>query len=170
MWPKGVSRKGRIKGCEPGRAVAFADDPGWPALIREVNSADADPSPELLAAVLAVLHAWRPPKPAAIVALPDHAHPRRMDALAHQLSQQFDVPVLPALSWDGPAIGSDQASGALVGQLERQLTISSPFAMAGPVLLLAETSRTRWALTVAATLLREVGATHVFPLVVHLRP
>ena len=29
MWPQGVSRRGKISGLAEGRAVAFADDPGW---------------------------------------------------------------------------------------------------------------------------------------------
>ncbi len=35
MWPKGASHRGRITGAAPGRALAFADDPGWPDVIAE---------------------------------------------------------------------------------------------------------------------------------------
>ncbi len=33
-WPGGVDRKGAIVGCEPGRALVFADTPGWGEAIR----------------------------------------------------------------------------------------------------------------------------------------
>jgi ATP-dependent DNA helicase RecQ len=40
----------------------------------------------------------------------------------------------------------------------------------GPVLLVATEVRTRWAATVAATLLRENGASQVLLLALHLQP
>ena len=36
-WPGGVDRKGAIVGCEPGRALVFADTPGWGEAIRELE-------------------------------------------------------------------------------------------------------------------------------------
>jgi ATP-dependent DNA helicase RecQ len=40
----------------------------------------------------------------------------------------------------------------------------------GPVLLVDDTVRTRWTVTVASALLAEVGASQVMPLAVHLLP
>jgi ATP-dependent DNA helicase RecQ len=40
----------------------------------------------------------------------------------------------------------------------------------GPVLLVDDTVRTRWTITVASALLVEAGATQVLPLAVHLLP
>jgi ATP-dependent DNA helicase RecQ len=40
----------------------------------------------------------------------------------------------------------------------------------GPVLLVDDTLRTGWTMTIGGALLREAGATAVLPLVVHQRP
>jgi predicted amidophosphoribosyltransferase len=40
----------------------------------------------------------------------------------------------------------------------------------GPVLLVDDTVRTRWTVTVASALLTEVGASQMMPLAVHLLP
>jgi ATP-dependent DNA helicase RecQ len=40
----------------------------------------------------------------------------------------------------------------------------------GPVLLVDDTVRTRWTVTVASALLAEVGASQVVPLAIHLLP
>ena len=63
LWPRGVTRSGKIVACSEGRAVAYANDPGWPELITELDGLDAPPSPELLDALIGVLRDWRPPKP-----------------------------------------------------------------------------------------------------------
>ena len=34
LWPSGSGRKGRIVGCSEGRALAFAEDPGWADVLR----------------------------------------------------------------------------------------------------------------------------------------
>ena len=42
MWPSGLEgRKGKIVGCEAGRALAFADDPGWADEVRQLQLGDA---------------------------------------------------------------------------------------------------------------------------------
>ncbi|MFY8238948.1 MAG: helicase-related protein, partial [Ilumatobacteraceae bacterium] len=38
IWPSGVTRRGKIKGLSLGRAVAFADDPGWSDLLRDMRN------------------------------------------------------------------------------------------------------------------------------------
>ena len=60
LWPAGVRRKGRIAGCKEGRALAFADDPGWSdALLPLFNAVDAPASQAVLDGVVAVLARWR---------------------------------------------------------------------------------------------------------------
>ena len=71
----------------------------------------------------------------------------------------------------GPASGRDRESSARarVEALDAAIRLAEP-PPAGPVLLVADTSRTGWAVTVAAARLREAGATAVIPLVGHLLP
>ncbi|MDQ1245662.1 MAG: ATP-dependent helicase RecQ, partial [Actinomycetota bacterium] len=149
MWPRGCSRKGRIVGAQEGRAVAFADDPGWPEVVAETNSPDAPPTAELVASMVEAVAAWGPERPVAIVAAPDFAHPTRTHGLARELAQHFGIPVLEALRVAGPQPSGDAASGAVVRSLDAAIRVTGQ-EVAGPVLLVAEAARTRWTLTVAA--------------------
>jgi ATP-dependent DNA helicase RecQ len=57
------------------------------------------------------------------------------------------------------------ASGATVGALDAALTCTGP--IEGPVLLLTATWRSGWTATVAGALLKEAGASVVYPFAVH---
>ncbi|MFO1268646.1 MAG: DEAD/DEAH box helicase [Rubrivivax sp.] len=91
LWPSGLSgsgrqtRKGRIAGCSEGRALAFADDPGWADVLRPLFGGAAGPAnsgdfagapgdfdrsgaapdgpapPAVLEGVIALLGRWRAP-------------------------------------------------------------------------------------------------------------
>ena len=59
----------------------------------------------------------------------------------------------------------------MVAHLEAAIRLAPDAALpAGPVLLVATQVRTRWAVTVAAALLREQGAPQVLLLALHLQP
>jgi ATP-dependent DNA helicase RecQ len=165
-----VTRSGRIVACSEGRAVAYADDPGWPDLVAEMDSPDGPPSPHLIDALIGVLQDWRPPRPGAIAALPDPEHPQRIAGIVQALSVRLRLPVIDALTWTGPGVPDKLASGADVAAVEERLQLSDGVVPTAPVLLVAISARTRWTHTVAAALLREGGATDVLPLVVHLKP
>lgn len=169
MWPRGCTRKGRIVGAVEGRAVAFADDPGWPDVVAETSAPDAAPSTELVAAMAATIEAWRPERPSVIVPLPDFVHPVRTRGLAAGLAQRFGIPAADVLQVQGSPPPADAASGAVVRALEDALRVGGSIAE-GPVLLVGESARSRWTLTVAAALLRDAGATAVYPVVAHLLP
>jgi ATP-dependent DNA helicase RecQ len=73
-WPAGVGRKGAIRGFDAGRAVAFADDPGWVAALQAWRTAAPGEVPaELLAGAVATLARWSatwPARPVCVVPLP----------------------------------------------------------------------------------------------------
>lgn len=70
----------------------------------------------------------------------------------------------------GPRV-DDAASSAVVAALEQSVVVQDASAVpSGPVLLVAASMRTGWAITVVAAMLREAGATAVLPLVVHQLP
>ena len=61
----------------------------------------------------------------------------------------------------------------LVGSLAEQVartSVRDGVSFDGPVLLVDDTVRTRWTVTVASALLAEVGASQVMPLAVHQLP
>ncbi len=175
IWPSGVARKGRLAGVEPGRAVAFADDPAWLELIAELAGPDADPSEELRTALVDVLKAWAKDwaeRPVAVVPVPSRRRPRRVAGMAAHIASVGRLPLLDVLTVSGPAPEADVASAARVSGLLAGLAVSpdAPALPDGPLLLVDDVSRTGWTLTVAAALLRDAGAGPVLPLVGHRLP
>ena len=173
-WPAGVGRKGAIRGFDLGRAVAFADDPGWVAELQALRQAAPVEVPdELLAGAVAMLGRWAktwPARPVCVVPLPapNMAGNRR---LAAHIAQKGRLLLQDGFSWTGGPAPDDAASTPVVAHLESAIRWAGDAAMpAGPVLLVATDVRTRWTATVAAALLREQGVSQVLLLALHLRP
>jgi len=188
-WPAGVGRKGSIRGWDAGRAVAFADDPGWVDELQALRdeppdtprwdghraSAEGHGVPDaLLAGALATLGRWAtswPARPVCVVPLPGpDAVGTGHQRLAAHIAQKGRLPLLDVFSWTGGPAPKDSASTPVVAHLEQAMHIAANAAIpAGPVLLVATHARSRWAATVAAALLREQGASQVLLLVLHLQ-
>nr|WP_315137623.1 DEAD/DEAH box helicase [uncultured Limnohabitans sp.] len=173
-WPAGVGRKGAIRGFDLGRAVAFADDPGWVAELQALRQAAPGEVPdELLAGAVAMLGRWAktwPARPVCVVPLPapNMAGNRR---LAAHIAQKGRLLLQDGFSWTGGSAPDDAASTPVVAHLESAIRWAGDAAIpAGPVLLVATDVRTRWTATVAAALLREQGVSQVLLLALHLRP
>jgi ATP-dependent DNA helicase RecQ len=172
-WPAGVGRKGAIRGFDVGRAVAFADDPGWVTELLALRLAPGDVPPELLAGALATLSRWAktwPARPVCVVPLPapDMTANR---VLAEHIARKGRLPLHDVFSWRGGPAPGDTASTPVVAHLESSILLAGDAELPnGPVLLVTSTVRTRWAATVAAALLREHGAPQVLVLALHLQP
>jgi len=173
-WPAGVRRKGSIQGFDVGRAVSFADDPGWVAELQALRTAaPGDVPAELLAGAVATLGRWAkrwPARPVCVVPLPapDMASNRRV---AEHIAQKGRLLMLDGFSWTGGPAPDDAASTPVVAHLESAIRWTGDVALpTGPVLLVATDVRTRWTATVAAALLREQGASQVLLLALHLQP
>ena len=173
-WPAGVRRKGSIQGFDVGRAVSFADDPGWVVELQALRvAAPGDVPADLLAGAVATLGRWAkrwPARPVCVVPLPapDMARNRRM---AEHIAQKGRLPLHDVFSWTGGPVPDDAASTPVVAHLESAIRWTGEAALpTGPVLLVATDVRTRWTATVAAALLREQGASQVLLLALHLRP
>jgi ATP-dependent DNA helicase RecQ len=172
-WPAGVGRKGTIRGFDAGRAVAFADDPGWVAELKALRQAAPVNVPaELLGGALALLGRWAkswPARPVCVVPLPapDMAGNRR---LAEHIAQKGRLLMLDGFRWSGGPAPNDAASTPVVAHLESAIRWTGEALPAGPVLLVSTEVRTRWTATVAAALLREQGASQVILLALHLQP
>ena len=184
LWPSGggpKSRKGRIVGCSEGRALAFADDPGWAEVLLPLfavtNSPDGPAPQPVLDGVVALLGRWRRTwgaRPVAVVPMPSALHPQLIRSVAAHVASVGRLPLLDALRLASPtprADTDDIASGAKVAALLEALTLRPEVEIpAGPLLLIDARYRSGWSATVAAALLREAGATAVLPLVVHQLP
>jgi ATP-dependent DNA helicase RecQ len=173
-WPSGVRRQGLIRSFDAGRAVAFADDPGWVAELQALRTAaPGDVPAQCLVGAVATLGRWAknwPARPVCVVPLPapNMASNRRM---AEHISQKGRLPLHDVFSWTGGPAPDDAASTPVVAHLESAIRLEPDAALpAGPVLLVATDARTRWTATVAAALLREHGASQVLVLALHLRP
>jgi ATP-dependent DNA helicase RecQ len=175
LWPSGGRRKGRIVGCSEGRALAFADDPGWAEVLLPLFGAPDGPAPQaVLDGLVAVLGRWRrncDARPIAVVPMPSALHAQLIRSVASHVSSVGRLPLLDTLRLAGPAPGADAASGAKVAALLACLTLRPEVEIpAGPLLLIDARYRSGWTMTVAAALLREAGATAVLPLVLHQLP
>jgi ATP-dependent DNA helicase RecQ len=172
MWPSGINgRRGRIAGCDEGRAIAFADDPAWPDVIAEVSAGRAGEASA--AAALRVLGAWRSEwatRPTIVVPLPGPDGGAYAAGLAAAIGEAGKLPVADVLRWSGSAVVLDGSSGARVRALSDRLGLAAGADIEGAVLLVAAQARTGWTTTLAAALLREAGASRVLPLVAHQHP
>jgi ATP-dependent DNA helicase RecQ len=179
LWPSGGPsarlRKGRIVGCNEGRALAFADDPGWAELLLPLFAAPDGPAPaQVLDGVVAVLGRWRRSwgaRPVAVVPMPSALHPQLIRSVALHVASVGRLPLVEALRLEGPGPDADAASGAKVAALLDALALQPGAEVpAGPLLLIDARYRSGWSMTVAAALLRDAGATAVLPLVLHQLP
>jgi ATP-dependent DNA helicase RecQ len=184
LWPSGGARrprKGRIVGCNEGRALAFADDPGWADVLLPLLAAPHAPDGldrnllrPVLDGVVALLGRWRRTwgeRPVAVVPMPSELHPHLIRAVAQHVASVGRLPLLDALLLAGPTPGPDAASGAKVAALLDALSVRPDVPVpTGPLLLIDARYRSGWTMTVAAALLREAGATAVLPLVLHQLP
>ncbi len=175
IWPSGVARKGKIVGCSEGRALAFADDPGWVDEMHILHQSPTSPaSAELLAGMVSVLSRWRSSwgqRPVAIVPILTIGHGRLTRSVAEHLSEVGKLPVLDAISVSGQMPVSDiPSAGQVQARLANMSLLPGIEIPSGPILLVDALYRTGWTMTVAAALLRQAGATDVLPLVVHQLP
>jgi ATP-dependent DNA helicase RecQ len=173
-WPSGVSRKGNIIALNAGRAVAFADDPGWSVELGELARSRPGEIPQsMLDGAVATLKRWSKvwdTRPTSVVALPA-ADMRSNVQLAEHIAQIGKLPLHDIFSWTGSPAPDDAASTPVVAHLEKAIQMKPDFELPrGPVLLVSTEVRTRWTATVAGALLREAGASGVLLLTVHQRP
>ncbi len=177
LWPKGVAdgRSGRITGAGPGRALTFADSPEWREVVRAMSGPDLPLDAEVFDGVVSVLGRWRgqwAERPVAVVPMPSHHHPRMIMDLATRIAEIGKLAIIDALEVTGPSPPDTAASLLKVETLVTGLQLRPGVVLPtdGPVLLVDDTYRSGWTMTIAAALLREAGVSSVMPLVVHQLP
>ncbi|SDH69421.1 RecQ family ATP-dependent DNA helicase [Agrococcus jejuensis] len=173
MWPGGAMGRGRIpegRRAETGRVIVHADAPEWADALRAATAGDQSALDELGQAAVATLGAWRTTWPAR----PDVAVVLRAASDAGSIAEGVAERVAAA--------GRLDLASATVGSIpSRDLTsadeaaawqqsIQVPTEVAGrTVLLVVDASASQWPVTIAAAQLRDAGAAHVLPLLVHRR-
>ena len=173
LWVSGLAgRKGKIAGVAPGRALAFADDPAWGDVLRTLWQRDAPAPAEVLDGLVQVLVRWSASwqRPVAVVAMPSRRFPVLVSSLAAHLARVGRLPLVDALRVSGPPPTTEAASAVRARDLLARTSVRDGVSFDGPVLLVDDTVRTRWTVTVASALLAQVGASQVMPLAVHLLP
>jgi len=173
-WPAGTGRSGAIRAGGPGRALAFGDDPAWVGVLPDPHGPDGPYDREVLDGMVEVLrrfkHHWAA-RPVAVVAIPSRRHPQRVASLAGAVAAAGRLPVVDLVELHGPGPAGDTASGATVRALGAMLRLRDGAPVPdGPVLLVDDTWRSGWTMTVAGALLRDAGASVVIPLVAHQLP
>ena len=177
LWPKGLDGgpSGRIVGALTGRALLYADAPEWSEAAREVAGPDGVLDDEVIEGMVAVLGRWRTQwaqRPVAVVPMPSRRHPGMVADLAQRIAAVGKLPLFDALVAAGTPPPQDVASLPRVRALLDGLRLRDDVVLpgGGPVLLVDDTYRTGWTMTVAASLLRRAGAEGVLPLGVHQLP
>ena len=157
-------RKGKIVGCSEGRALAFADDPGWADALLPLFAAPDGPAPQpVLDGVVGVLGRWRRSwgaRPVAVVPMPSAQHPQLV-----ALGGGARGGGRPAAAGRRAAPGRPACPTPTWLRAPRWRRWSRRWSLrpevdvpAGPLLLVDARYRSGWSMTVAAALLREAGA------------
>ncbi len=179
VWASGMpERRGRIAAglaLEPGRAIAYADDPAWPDLTRltAAGAPDADPPDWLGTAGVAVLTRWRtqwPARPTVVVPVPSARRPRLVRGVAEQVAAVGRLPLRDLLEVTGPAPDEGLSPAARARALAGRFRLAAPVPPGAVVLLVDDVWRTGWTMTVAGALLRESGAAAVLPFALRQQP
>jgi ATP-dependent DNA helicase RecQ len=176
LWPPGLEGvKGRIpasRQATEGRALAFADDPGWGPVVEAFLAGDDSRTDEVVDGLVQVLARWDwDERPAWVTWVPS-ASGGTAERVARRIGEVGRLPALETLrrvgdrSQDPTANSTHQAANALAGY--ELLDVELP---RGPALLVDDVRRSGWTLTVASWLLRgRDGVGPVLPLVVHASP
>jgi len=107
-----------------------------------------------------------------VVPMPSRRHPGLVFDLAERIAAIGKLAVVDALLVTGPRPPDDVPSAPRVAALFGSLSVRDDAVLPtdGPVLLVDDTYRSGWTMTVAAALLRDAGVAAVMPLVVHQLP
>jgi ATP-dependent DNA helicase RecQ len=188
LWPSGIGvRRGRItKGAEPGRALAFANDPGWfeavsaalTAAERPGGRAGGDPvvvDAELVDGCVAALRRWTwAARPTWVTWIPSVRRPGLAEAVATTLAHLGQLALLPTLA----RVAVRPAQDTMANSSRSALNALGAFDViaaqrdwpSGPVLVVDDTVRSGWTMTVVAELLLSAGTGPVLPFALWKRP
>ncbi|MDR7363535.1 RecQ family ATP-dependent DNA helicase [Nocardioides marmoribigeumensis] len=176
MWPGGAfGARGRIAPdelAEEGRVLIHADAPEWAEARAVLGGPDRPLGEEVLEASVGLLSRWRQTwaeRPEVVVGLPAAGRAAAVASVADHLAgvghlERADLAGVRPLQGDPPS-GEEAAHwrDALGGPVDAV----ADSVKGRSVLLVVDATRSGWAVTIAAALLRRAGARVVLPLVLH---
>ncbi len=186
QWPTALTiASGKIPAgqlAETGRVIGRLSDLGWGDRLRRLVAVDANDGPvppEVVTAIVEVLKDWATgddqwsARPVGIVAVGSSRHPELVRSLAGRIGEIGRLPVLGQISVGG-GTGAGRANSAhRVMALHDRLSLDGDLAAAvaaseGPLLLVDDYIDSGWTMAIGARLLRQAGASAVFPLALGL--
>jgi ATP-dependent DNA helicase RecQ len=181
QWPRGIAeRSGNITPAHraaEGRALANATDPGWSEVVaRLFGAGDAAPDDELVRGVAAALKAWPwEQRPTWVTWIPSRTRPRLVEGLAERLAALGALELVDAVRRvrpEAPPQDRMENSATQAANVLDAFEVSVPPGgfPSGPALLLDDSLRSGWTMTVVAEALLDAGAEQVLPFVLWKRP
>lgn len=177
LWPSGCAQvKGKIRNnLIPGHALAYGDDPVWSSLLTETFLTESVPE-ELLQGLVGVVARWSKTwkvRPTGIVFVSTNNSDVAKEA-AVKLSSVSGIPLFNVFSCSSYRFSENVNSRTYVDELFTNLIMDSGVVErlpSGPVLLVADVTKTSWTFNVAAQLLTSAGVVNdVYPLALHKLP
>jgi ATP-dependent DNA helicase RecQ len=182
QWPRGMEeRRGNIPvelRAEEGRALAFANDPGWSEVLGPLFAGpDAPPDDQLLRGVAAALKAWPwGRRPTWVTWVPSRTRPELVAGLARRLAEVGKLDLVEAVvrvRQDAPPQDRMENSVTQAANVLDAFRFGRPDGQSlpdGPGLVIDDTLRSGWTMTVVAEGLRGAGSGPVLPFVLWRRP
>jgi ATP-dependent DNA helicase RecQ len=177
QWPRGMTeRRGNIAAgsrAEVGRALAFANDPGWGDVVAAALRADAEVTDEIIGGLVAVLKRWNwSERPTWVTWVPSRAHPQLVSSTARRLAEIGKLILVDGLERtraDAPRQFEMANSIRQCANVLDAFVVTSALP-AGPGLVVDDVIASRWTMTAVAETLRAAGADSVLPLALWQRP
>lgn len=175
-WPSGTEHPNPILGIREGRAVAYADDPGWMEQLQQMRDSGFRLIPsEVLDGSIEVLKRWSrvwPERP--VWVMPAPAYGALADAnrtVAQHIAAIGKRPLVEVFEWNAGPSPENAPGKPIVDHLDQaihwKVGVEAPD---GPVLLCSAQIRTRWTATVVARQLHEANKGPVLPFTLHQLP
>jgi ATP-dependent DNA helicase RecQ len=177
-WPIGVEgRRGNIAADlrpDVGRALANGTDPGWSEVVAPLLAGrDAPPDDDLLRGVAAALKAWDwGRRPTWVTWIPSRSRPLLVEGLASRLAEIGRLELVESLRRirvDAPPQSRMENSVVQASNVLDAFEVVAELP-AGPGLLVDDTLRSGWTMTVVAEALRSRGSGLLLPFVLWKRP
>ncbi|MGH3723157.1 MAG: RecQ family ATP-dependent DNA helicase [Mycobacterium sp.] len=177
MWPGGeFGTRGKIAVgllAEPGRVLVHADAPEWSGVIAAAAAGEPAAIEALAQAAVSTLARWRDEwvaRPEIAVSLQLTGTPNLVQPVTDRIARvgRLEQAVMPVSAGRAPNRDSSGAEDAAYWRDAIGMDDSLRDAIEGRcVLLVTDSTSTRWAVTVAAAHLRKAGARAVLPLLIH---
>lgn len=177
IWPGGeFGTRGKIPAgllAEPGRVLVHADAPEWSGVIAAAVTGEPEAIEVLTQAVVSTLARWRDEwvaRPEIAVSLQLTGTPNPVRPVTERIATigRLQQAAMPAVV--GMAPGRDSSGGEEATYWRDAISTDDSLrdmVNGRCVLLVADSTSTRWPITVAAAHLRKAGARAVLPLLIH---